>query len=317
MIRENSRFLVLRAKIDLKRKNGREAMIDYTIDFDNITFGVWLDFWYETYKKPLLKPYSVRNIEQVIRLHTPTWLKERRLDGLTVFDIDRALSSFKPSRTLVYVKQVWHNSLQKACRLGILGRNVVAYTDRIRYRKKKGNALTIREQTDFIERLDGMRVRWLMLFYLHTGVRRTEALTMEWKDIDEGEGLILVRGTKTEDSFRRILLTDEVKAILEGQRKQLAKDAGTKYESKHPERVFDYSAQYVSHAFKALCPNHCLHDLRHTYITRCAESGVNVTVCQQLVGHSTPQLTLGIYTHVMDEFKRREALKFSIYPYMG
>lgn len=53
-------------------------------DFDNVTFGAWLDFWYETYKKPTLKPYSLRNIEQVIRLHTPAWLKAYRLADITI-----------------------------------------------------------------------------------------------------------------------------------------------------------------------------------------------------------------------------------------
>ncbi len=282
--------------------------------FENITLGAWLAFWYETYKKPLLKPYSVRNIEQIIRLHTPEWLKEKRLADITIFDVDRALSSIPPSRTLAYTKQVWYNAFFKACNLGIIDKNVIAYTDRIRYRKQRGNALSIAEQTRFIDNLDGRRTKWLMLFYLYSGVRRTEATSLEWCDINESEELILIKGTKTEDSYRYILLTDDIRTILDGQRKQTAQEIGTKYESKHPEKIFDFSPCYVSQAFKKLCPNHHLHDLRHTFITRCCESGVNVTVCQQLVGHSTPQLTLGIYTHVMDDFKRFEIQKFSINP---
>ncbi len=283
-------------------------------DFENITLGAWLDFWFETYKKPTLKAYSVRNIEQIIRLHTPTWLKERPLKEITVFEIDKAFSTLRPSRTLVYLKQVLNNALNKACNLGIIDRNVVTYTDRIRYRKKRGNALTHSEQTAFIERLEGQRVKWVMLFYLHTGVRRAEATALRWADINERDGLILIRGTKTEDSYRYIFLTDEIKRILDEQRRQTLADKGTKYESKRPEMVFDYAPMYLSYAFKKLCPTHHLHDLRHTYITRCAESGVNVAVCQALVGHSSPQLTLGVYMHVMDDFKRREAMKFSLNP---
>ncbi len=280
----------------------------------NTTLGDWLAFWFDTYKEPTLVANSVRNIEQVIRLHAPAWLKEKRLVDITVFDVDRALSAFKPCRTLAYVKQVWHNAFAKACNLGIIDRNVVSYADRIRYRKQRGKSLTIEEQTEFIKSLEGRRIKWLMLFYLYTGVRRTEAISLRWEDVNEREGLILIRGTKTEDSYRHILLTNEVKVILGEQRKQTEKEKGTRYESRAPERVFDYSPAYISQAFKKICQNHHLHDLRHTYITRCAESGVNVTVCQQLVGHSTPQLTLGIYTHVMDDFKRREAAKFSLFP---
>ena len=110
------------------------------------------------------------------------------------------------------------------------------------------------------------------------------------------------------NSARNILLTDEVETILNGQKKQ-NEERGIK-----GRRVFPYSAQQASRHFKTLCPNHHLHELRHTFITRCAESGVNVNVCQQLVGHASADMTINVYTHVMDEFKRKEAAKFSLFP---
>ena len=287
-----------------------------TPDFKTITFGEWLGFWYDTYKRPTLKLYSLRNIEQMIRLHTPAWLKEKRMKGITIFDIDRALSTMQICRTYIYTRQVWHAAFDKACRMGIVKSNPLDLCERVRYQKKRSTSLTIAEQLAFIERLERSRVKWLMLFYLYSGVRRAEAVALEWSDINEAEGLILIKGTKTENSYRHILLTDEIKAILDGQRKQTEADKGTKYESKHPERVFPYSANYVSQAFKKLCGSHHLHELRHTFITRCCESGVNVNVCQQLVGHSTPALTLEVYTHVMDDFKRKEAAKFTLYPHL-
>ena len=280
----------------------------------NISLGEWLSLWYDTYKKPYLKPYSLRNIEQMIRLHTPEWLKDMSMPEISQFDIDRALSQIPCGRTYAYARQVLHSAFLKAEKLDIIERNVVVLTDQVRYRKKRGKALTSVEQKEFINALEGKRVKWLMLFYLYTGVRRTEALDLEWNDINEAEKLILIKGTKTADSYREILLTDDIKAILDGQRKQIKCDKGTRYESKHPEKVFDYQPAYISHAFKLICPTHHLHDLRHTYITRCAECGMNINVCQQLVGHSTPQMTMQVYTHVFDDFKRKEALKFTINP---
>ena len=147
-----------------------------------------------------------------------------------------------------------------------------------------------------------------MLFYLHTGVRRTEALSLEWQDIDEESGLILIKGTKTESSTRYIILTEDLKRILSEQRKKNEKERVTS------NKVFPYSEQQTSKNFKLVCPNHHLHDLRHTFITRCAECGINPNVCQQLVGHSTADMTMNVYTHVLDEFKRKEALKFTLFP---
>lgn len=141
---------------------------------------------------------------------------------------------------------------------------------------------------------------------------------LQWSDIDEEEGLILIKGTKTADSCRHIVLTTTYDIFLKNKKTQNERELHqTKRGNFHkaPEsQVFPYSAQQVSRHFKKLCPTHHLHDLRHTFITRCAESGVNVTVCQQLVGHSTANTTLNVYTHVMDEFKRKEALKYTIFP---
>lgn len=40
------------------------------------------------------------------------------------------------------------------------------------------------------------------------------------------------------------------------------------------------------------------HALRHTYITRVVKSGVTVKMAQELARHSTPVLTLGVYSHI-------------------
>lgn len=282
-----------------------------------ILFGEWLQQWFEVYKKPNLKPNSVRNIEQMIRLHTPEWLKAMPMAKITPFDIDKALAETPNGRTRVYARQTWHSAFKKACKLGYVVRNVMELADPIKYKKQQGKALTITEQRLFLQAIHGKRIEWAMLFYLYTGVRRAEAVSLQWQDIDYAENLILIRGTKTADSYRHILLTEPVKAILEAQRKQNASYKPRKGLDYAPERVFPFSCTEMSRAFKRVCPTHHLHDLRHTFVTRCAECGININVCQQLVGHATPDMTMNVYTHVFDEFKRKEAQKFTIFPDFG
>ena len=280
--------------------------------------GAWLWEWYEIYKKPNLAPYSLRNIEQMIRLHIPESLKRLPIGDLTAYVVEKELVKLGKTRTAVYARQVLFSALAKAERLGFVTRNVMERVEKVRYKKQRGKALSLTEQAEFLRKLEQSRYKWLMLFYLHTGVRRTEALNLEWRDVDYTGRVILIRGTKTEESFRYIPLTEEISAILEGQRKQnkqanLKRGSG-KYHDAPPAVVFPFGREQTSRAFKELCPNHHLHDLRHTFITRCAESGVNINVCQQLVGHSTADMTLNVYTHVMDEFKRKEIEKFTINP---
>lgn len=282
------------------------------------TLGAWLIEWYNIYKKPNLSEYSLRNIEQMIRLHIPESLKRLPLEKLEAFEIEKALAPLGKTRTGVYARQVLFSALAKAWRLGLTKNNVMDGVDKIRYRKQHGKALTLTEQKEFLLALEGSRYKWLMLFYLHTGARRAEALAITWQDIDQEGKLIRIPGTKTEGSDRLIPLTDEVAEILEEQRKQNDKERTARLQGKVHRApdciVFPFALEQTSRAFKKLCPSHHLHDLRHTFITRCAESGVNVTVCQQIVGHSTADMSLNVYTHVMDNFKRKELEKFTINP---
>lgn len=48
----------------------------------------------------------------------------------------------------------------------------------------------------------------------------------------------------------------------------------------------------------------CLHELRHTYLTMLALSGVHPKVMQELTGHYSSQITMDIYTHVNMDAKR-------------
>lgn len=61
---------------------------------------------------------------------------------------------------------------------------------------------------------------------------------------------------------------------------------------------------------KRLFPNHHSHELRHTFISRCKESGVSGEVVSIWAGHSlTGTITTTVYTHYSEEFQLREAEK--------
>ena len=43
------------------------------------------------------------------------------------------------------------------------------------------------------------------------------------------------------------------------------------------------------------------HTFRHTFATRCFESGIDPKVVQSYLGHSSVSMTLDLYTHVTEE----------------
>ena len=56
-------------------------------------------------------------------------------------------------------------------------------------------------------------------------------------------------------------------------------------------------------------PNFSPHCLRHTFATRCFENGIPPKVVQEYLGHTTIQMTMDLYTHVMKETKQDEIKK--------
>ena len=67
------------------------------------TLGTWLAEWFSVYKLPTVAKSTAENIERVIRLHIPQWLKDLRLTDLRAFTIDKALSGIKSTRMRKHV----------------------------------------------------------------------------------------------------------------------------------------------------------------------------------------------------------------------
>ena len=51
----------------------------------------------------------------------------------------------------------------------------------------------------------------------------------------------------------------------------------------------------------------------HTFATRCIEAGMRPKTLQQILGHSSINITMNLYVHVTDEEKTKEMQKFEEY----
>ena len=55
------------------------------------------------------------------------------------------------------------------------------------------------------------------------------------------------------------------------------------------------------------------HSLRHTFGTRCIESGMRAVAVQRLLGHKDVSVTLNTYTTIFDKYKEQEIEKLNSY----
>jgi len=62
-----------------------------------------------------------------------------------------------------------------------------------------------------------------------------------------------------------------------------------------------------------LLPHFSCHILRHTFATRLCESGVNIKVIQDVLGHADIDTTMNIYIDVTKELKKKEIAAFGSY----
>ena len=55
------------------------------------------------------------------------------------------------------------------------------------------------------------------------------------------------------------------------------------------------------------------HTLRHTFATRAFESGIPPKVVQQILGHSSLEMTMDLYTHVTEDVQSKEIQKLAMF----
>lgn len=167
-----------------------------------------------------------------------------------------------------------------------------------RYQTKKGNALTYEEEAKIvrycIKNPNGASSS-AILTLLYFGMRQSELASLKviddsWLEIETskerlGKDIVL----------RRTPFTPMVRKILPYI--DFAKARSTNLHS-------------IASTVKRILPNHHVHELRHTYVSRCKECGVTGEVVSLWVGHSlSGTITSTVYTHYSTEFQQRESEK--------
>ena len=168
-----------------------------------------------------------------------------------------------------------------------------------------------------------------IMLCLYTGMRIGEICALKWSDVDLDSCLInvnktvlrirntqvrgkqpktvIVTGTpKTESSQRTIPMPKVIGELLKTEGKHLSGDyyvATCSTRLMEPRRYYE---KYKTILRKCgITRNYTFHALRHTYATRCIESGIDPKVVSELLGHSSVTITLNRYVHPTMEMKKR------------
>jgi integrase len=156
-------------------------------------------------------------------------------------------------------------------------------------------------------RLLGAAPAWLqeiILFALHTGMRRGEILALNWADVDLTRGVLVVMKSKNQER-RTIPLNVRVFELLVAKQPRsvsgglpvFTTSCGTRLDGRNLMRGF-YAALK-----EAGIENLTFHDLRHTFATRLVHEGVDLYKVQRLLGHKSPVMTQRYAHHCLDSLR--------------
>ncbi|MGA5671300.1 tyrosine-type recombinase/integrase [Bacillus bombysepticus] len=304
----------------------------------NLTISEWLDIWYETHKNEW-KISSRSQRENAIKYQMKPLLGKYKLAELDKSTykrvyINELLKKYKPS-TVQLFHRLFKIAINAAVDDELIPRNRFNKITIPNEEKTVENFFRAEELNEFIaaaKKYENITNYSIILLLSFTGLRKGEALGLQWKNINfENKTLTVERtrdnkGTrtpKTKNSFRTILIDDTLINQLKVYKTWCKKTKLSfglhlhdddfifiSYQSGTPitDNPLMYSFQRIlKHTtLKKITP----HGLRHTHATLLISQRIPVKVIADRLGN-TPQMIFDIYGHSFKELEEESVAAFS------
>jgi integrase len=303
-----------------------------------VTVAEYLGRWLEEYAKPNLSPRGYERYAGVVRRYLIPEMGNVQLTRLKPEHIQKHYSCLQSkglsAGTVRYHHAVIHKALQTAVKWGMLGRNVADGVDAPRSRRNDMQTWDDFEVRHFLEAARSSPYYALFHTALFTGMRRSELLALQWRDIDLYEihvsrslhqlrdGSYVFTQPKSAKSRRTIALSpSSVLTLMEHKEKQAGVQAVLGASLKQDDLVFStgegrplrpntITRAWAVMAKKAGVKPIRLHDARHTHASLMLKQGVHPKIVQERLGHASIQMTLDTYSHVAPGLQQAAAEAF-------
>ncbi len=253
-----------------------------------VLFNAYFEKWLNVVKKPYIKENTFNSYMQTYSHDIKPYFESRELASLKSLELQEYMNKLSESgrnRVTKAVFQLLKPMFEFAVADNVLQSSPFAKVKILPYEQQKATCLTLQEEKALVDLLNAQSPPTIqaLVFLLYTGLRRSELATVEL----DGE-FIKVCTAKTRvwqnNKFRLIPISPMLKRYLPyiniDKIKALAPDT-------------------LTTAFKKITKTHHLHELRHTFITRCQECGIKREIVSLWSGHSADNsLTSTVYTHL-------------------
>jgi integrase len=270
-------------------------------------------------------PSASADYKSVADCHIIPTLGRKLVAKLTAADVDRLISQKMDSglsvSTVQRIRFVLAQAIDQGIRWGSVTRNVARLSRAPKAQRSEGRTLTPVEARVLLDALKGHRNEVLYSLMLATGMRRGEALGLQWRDFDETSGTVSIRrqlkreggvlvtsDTKTTRSRRSVNLPMRMSAALAAHKASTLIQVGS---GRIPtEFIFTSSVgtpldpRNLNREFHDICDKAGLghwhpHELRHSAASLMLAEGVKLQVVSEVLGHSSIRMTADVYGHIL------------------
>ena len=243
------------------------------------------------------------------------------------------------ARTVIHYHTLLHRALKYAVKIELIDANPVDKVDRPKAAPFVGSFYDSTEVQKLFEAAKGSKLEIPIFLGAFYGLRRSEAIGLEWDAIDFQNDTITIRHTvvscyfdgkqvqkaqditKTKSSMRTLPLIPAFKELLQHKKQQqneFQRMCGKSYNKDYlgyicvDEMGKLLSPHYLTEAFAKLLKKHGLrkiryHDLRHSCASLLLANGVPMKQIQEWLGHSDFSTTANVYAHLECNSKRLSA----------
>lgn len=292
-----------------------------------LTVGEWASAWLDR-KAADIRPSTLAMYRHEVSLALPT-LGTLRLQAVQPVHIRHVLDGLAgqyATRTVRMVRQRLHQLFEEALTLELIYRNPAAPVKvKASNNQRIGRSLQPSEVGRLLEALDrynDARISLVIRLILTLGLRKGEALGLQWPDVDFERGSITIQRTsrlgqtaptKTVAGQRTLPLPPDLAQRIRSYRESFdLPGLAWVFPGKDPNKPLDYNTP--NHTLRRLCqrlglPPVRIHDLRHTYGSLLLAKGAPVELVSRRMGHANPNITLGVYRHLLEHEEKQWVLE--------
>lgn len=295
----------------------------------DMTVDAWFEYWIKEIKGGL-RTNSLKILNDRYRINIKPYIGGMLLKDVTPLHCQNILNQSAGTyrqATIDKIKATMRQMFGDAEEYEIIQRSPVkkSVLAKSEINTDERDAMTIEEQTAFLNAAVGKAHYELFSLALQTGMRVGELLGLKWDDIDFDRRVISVKRTlledgtcnppKSSDGVRDIPLTQEaIKSLIE-QKKKMERlpvisisCVGYVFLTKNGTHInhADLCRAIYRRCDRAGIKRISMHILRHTFATRCIEAGMKPKILQKILGHSKIEITMNLYVHATDDEKEKE-----------